>query len=62
MEDDVNFDYSEDCDYNSLKKRIANVLKKYFEYDDNGEPNDEYDPAFEASSALDEIHEIIGDI
>ena len=55
-------DYSEECDCNYLKKRIANVLRKYFQYDDCGEPNDEYDPDFTPQDALDEIHEIIGDI
>ena len=55
-------DYSEECDCNYLKKRIANVLRKYFQYDDCGEPNDEYDPDFTPQDALDEIHEIIGRI
>ena len=55
-------DCSEECDCNYLKKRIANVLRKYFQYDDCGEPNDEYDPDFTPQDALDEIHEIIGDI
>ena len=65
MEDDIldsDKDYSEECDCNYLKKRIANVLRKYFQYDDCGEPNDEYDPDFAPQDALDEIHEIIGDI
>lgn len=47
---------------NSLKTQIANVLRKYFEYNDNGEPNDEYDPDFAPQDALDEIHNIIGGI
>lgn len=65
MEDDILDgikDYSEECDCNYLKKQIANVLRKYFQYDDRGEPNDEYDPDFTPQDALDEIHEIIGDI
>ena len=55
-------DYSEECDCNYLKKQISNVLRKYFQYDDCGEPNDEYDPDFTTQDALDEIHEIIGNI
>ena len=55
-------DCSKECDYNYLKKQIANVLRKYFQYNDRGEPNDEYDPNFTPQDALDEIHEIIGSI
>ena len=55
-------DCSEECDCNSLKKQIADVLRKYFQYNDCGEPNDAYDPDFAPQDALDEIHEIIGDI
>lgn len=47
---------------NGLKTQIANVLRKYFEYNDNGEPNDEYDQYYGAQQALDDIHEIIGEI
>lgn len=55
-------DYSEECDYNNLRNRIIGVLKKYFECDDNGDPNPEFDDCFTSSDAIDEIHEIIGDI
>ena len=55
-------DYSEECDCNYFKKQIVDVLRKYFQYNDHGEPNDEYDPNFTPQDALDEIHEIIGDI
>ena len=55
-------DYSEECDYNALKNKISNVLKTYFETDDNGDPNERYDPYYSAQQALDDIHEIIGDI
>ena len=55
-------DCSEECDYIYLKKQIANVLRKYFQYNDRGEPNDEYDPNFTPQDALDEIHEMIGRI
>lgn len=55
-------DYADTYDYNCLKKRIKDVLRKYFEYNDHGEPNDAYDPSFDALAALDEIHEIVGEI
>jgi len=45
-----------------IAERVKNVLRKYFEYDDNGHPNENYDETFEAQSAIDEIHEIIGNI
>ena len=55
-------DYADTCDYNYLKKQIKDVLRKYFEYNDYGEPNDAYDPNLDALAALDEIHEIVGEI
>lgn len=55
-------DYAEECDYNYLKTRIIGVLKKYFECDDNGNQNPEFDDCFTAQAAIDEIHDIIGDI
>ena len=45
-----------------LKKQIADVLRKHLQYNDSGEPNDEYDPNFTPQDALDEIHEMIGRI
>lgn len=54
-------DYSEECDYNALKRSIIGVLKKYFECDDNGDPNPEHDDCFTAQDAIDEIHDIIGE-
>lgn len=55
-------DYSEECDYNYLKKRIAKVLRRYFDTDDNGDPNPEFDDCFTAEEAIDEIHDIIDGI
>ena len=55
-------DYSEECDYNYLKKRIAEVLRRYFDTNDNGDPNPEFDDCFTAEEAIDEIHDIIGEI
>lgn len=43
-------------------EQIKNVLRKYFEYDDNGNPNEEYDPNFSAIDAIEKIHQIIGKI
>jgi hypothetical protein len=57
-----NYDYAEECDYNHLKKQITGVLRKYFEYNDNGDPNPEYDENLSPVDAIDEIHDIIGDI
>ena len=65
MEDDILDsvkDCSEECDCNYLKKKIANVLRKHFQYNDRGEPNDEYDPDFTPKDALNDIHEMIGNI
>ena len=59
---DATRDYSEECDNNDLRNEIANVLRTYFETNDNGEPNERFDPNYSAQQALDEIHEIIGNI
>ena len=42
--------------------KIRAVLRKYFEADDNGNLNPEYDENFEPQSAIDAIHEIVGNI
>lgn len=55
-------DYSEACDYESLKRQIKKVLRRYFECDDNGNPNKEFDDTYTAQEAIDEIHRIVGDI
>ena len=62
MPEDINVDIAEECDYNYLKNKIKAVLRRYFEVDDNGDPNPEFDENFEPQAALDEIHEIVGDI
>ena len=46
----------------ALKLNIKNVLRRYFECDDNGNPNPTYDSCFTAQDAIDEIHDIVGDI
>ena len=43
-------------------ERIKNVLRRYFETDDNGEVSKTYDEHFSAADAIDEIHEIVGNI
>ena len=45
-----------------IENEIVRVIRKYFEYDDRGNPNDEYDPDFSATDAIDAIHDIIGKI
>jgi len=55
-------DYTEELDYNGLKNRIKAVLRRYFEADDDGNPNPEYDEGFEPSACIDEIREIVGGI
>lgn len=45
-----------------IKNAITIVLRKYFEYDDNGNPNELYDPMFSSTDAIDEIHAIVGKI
>lgn len=62
MPEDINVDNAEECDYNYLKSKIRGVLKRYFECDDNGDPNKEHDPDYTAQDAIDDIHDIIGDI
>lgn len=41
---------------------IRAVLRRYFEANDNGDPNPEYDENFEPQAAIDAIHEIVGNI
>ena len=62
MDENVNVDVAEECDYNCLKNKIKTVLRRYFEADDNGEPNKEFDANYTAQDAIDDIHDIVGDI
>jgi hypothetical protein len=55
-------DYTEELDYNALKNKIKDVLRRYFETDDDGEPNKEFDDGYTAQQAIDDIHDIVGDI
>lgn len=41
---------------------IRAVLRRYFEADDNGNLNPEFDEDFEPQAAIDAIHEIVGNI
>ena len=43
-------------------ERIKNVLRRYFDTDDNGEVSKTYDEHFSAADAIDEIHKIVGKI
>lgn len=53
-------DYTEELDYNALKNRVKAILRRYFECDDDGNKNAQYDPNFSASDAIDEIKEAVG--
>ena len=46
----------------SIKEEIKDVLRKYFECDDSGNKNENYDETFSAQDAIDEIHSIVGNI
>ena len=48
--------------YTGLRRQIKGVLRRYFECDDSGSPNKEYDETYSAQDAIDEIHKIVGDI
>lgn len=52
----------ESSDPNDVLEEIRGVLRKYFEEDDKGHDNSDYDPYFSAQDAIDEIHDIVGDI
>jgi len=46
----------------SITEQIKEVLRRYFECDDHGHENEEYDPYLSAQDVVDEIHDIVGDI
>ena len=46
----------------TIEDRIKNVLRRYFECNDNGDANPEFDEYFSAEEAIDEIHNIVGEI
>lgn len=62
MPKDINTNVPEEHNINVLKKNIKAVLRRYFEVDDNGNPNPTFDENFTAQDAIDEIHGIVGDI
>lgn len=55
-------DCAVEVDGNALTDKIKSVLRRYFEVDDNGEPNKEFDEYYTAHAAIDDIHDIVGDI
>lgn len=57
-----NNDCSEECNCNALKNGIKMILLKYFARHDNGDRSEFFQHNYEAQSALDDIHELIGDI
>ena len=40
---------------------IRRLLRRYFECNDNGDPNPEHDPNYTAQNFVDDIHDLIGD-
>jgi len=43
-------------------EEIRHLLRRYFECDDNGDPNAEYDPEYTAQDCIDDIRELVGNI
>lgn len=43
-------------------ERIRNVLREYFQYKTNGELSLDYNPAYSATEAIDDILDIVGEI
>lgn len=62
MDEKINTGSVEEHDYDKLKNKIKAVLRRHFPTDDNGDPNPEFDDCFTAEQAIDDIHDIIGDI
>ena len=46
----------------SLKEKIKDVLRKYFQYDDKGHQNKDYNPIYSAQDTIEKIKEIVGEI
>ena len=57
MDDDILINIVVD----EFKEKIRGVLRRYFECNDSGTHNKEYDPDYTAQAAIDDIHEIIGE-
>lgn len=53
---------TEENDYNALKAKIKAVLRRYFECNDDGEANPDFDDNTTAQDVVDEIKEIVGGI
>lgn len=47
---------------NDKIERIKDVLRRYFEVDDNGNENPNYNDCYTAQEAIDAIHDIVGEI
>lgn len=43
-------------------EEIRHLLRRYFECDDNGDANAEYDPDYTAQECIDDIRELVGNI
>ena len=47
---------------NDFAEEIRHLLRRYFECDDNGDKNAEYDPDYSAQDCIDDIRELVGNI
>lgn len=45
----------------TIRERIHDVLRRYFECDANGDTNPQFDDCLTAQDAIDEIHGIVGE-
>lgn len=47
---------------NDFAEEIRHLLRRYFEVNDNGDPNPEYDSYYTAENFVDDVHDLIGNI
>lgn len=47
---------------NDFAEEIRHLLRRYFECDDNGDPNVEHDPDYTAQNFVDDVHDLVGNI
>lgn len=50
------------ADYKTLKEGIQKILLKYFDTNDAGEVSPLYDEDYSAQEAIDDIHDLVGEI
>ena len=47
---------------NALSAKLRQLLRRYFECNDNGNPNSEHDPDYTAQDFVDDVHDLVGNI